>query len=767
LRFQEKKMTPAWVKSAIEQDTEMARDLQQAARKAAQEGYLRPGAPSISSGATAAEAEVAVDSRRALESAMGLADAMPFFRRVTALAPGHDAPRVYCITDVRSVASIGNYTNGDYCALGWTSPIAARIPAGVGQEFPDLRRAGVVWKIIAQSRYSGQLLPQPTAGRLESERGAHELTATPGGSPEILVGRARAFPFSDGVPAGSRPSVPKRQVAGSSDGGRSRGGLVNIAASADHEQWKTFHHDLHGHVLVEGPPGSGKTSVALMRIPCLIDRQWEELGLQKGVDRPRYSEAKTLVVIANKALLATLGNLMADLGIRGIAPSELKAVLEGVLAPLQRLRPRELREETTGEAALSREGRFLGFLEQGLYRHALGVSNALPPSEEDGAVNTAAIQSLKTRLINWAETIRDGGKSPLDKSFAEWLRQHTDEARRNGPALRKVADDVVRRVFDRRAILTVVFERLQSGQIAGADLQAWRDAWKKSESSATLGEWCALGTIRCRLFSNDDEAPTLAGASRPAPPTHIVVDEAQDMGLSEFQFLRARLAVDGVMTLSGDPSQAEKAADAGAGWSGVHADDFHRISLGINYRQSRAIGEFVREVFAALYRKEARWKTDTRRDGIPVRIENLASVQFIRLVPDGILSILKSFRKEFPNDTLGVIHHGDALLTDQVVTHLESNGFWEVRRAEDLATGVMGKVVVGTAWELRGLEFPAAVVLDLECSGVADELGDAKVRNALYVGVSRACDRLAVLVRNGESGKLLASAAARASERLK
>jgi hypothetical protein len=98
-------------------------------------------------------------------------------------------------------------------------------------------------------------------------------------------------------------------------------------------------------------------------------------------------------------------------------------------------------------------------------------------------------------------------------------------------------------------------------------------------------------------------------------------------------------------------------------------------------------------------------------------------VSFSKPVPDGILSVLRDFRAEFPNDTLGVIHHGDALLTDQIVTHLESNRFWEVQRAEDLATGAMGKVVVGTAWELRGLEFPAAVVLDLECSGVADDLG--------------------------------------------
>jgi hypothetical protein len=747
-------MIPAWAKSAVERDTKMAKDLEQAARKASAAGYYVPGTPPIADGVRPALLELASDSRRALESALALPRTLPFFRRVTVLSNAGNEERTYCVTNVRSVASISNHTDESYTAIGWSSPLAAQLPAKVGERFADLYRDGREWQIVAQARYTGHLLPAPFSGRVEDRAKLYELV------PEVLSGVEDEG--SVGARTAKRTARQRREPT--TEKGRSRGGLVNIAASADHEQWTSFHHDLKGNVLVEGPPGSGKTSVALMRIPCLIDRQWDELSIRKGVDLPRYSEERTLVVIANRALLSTLRNLMQDLGLRSVLPRDLQSVLKELLAAVPHLQPREFRAPTDAEAVLGHEGRFLGLLEFGLYQHALLVSESLPPGDLRGPVTRGAAQSLKTRLVSWAESIRDGRRAPLAKSLAEWVRQWTNESARNGSAIKKSASEVVRSVFDRRAILRVMFERSRAGRRLGPELQEWHDSWRASEAAASLGEWCAWGALRCRLFSNDDENPRLAASTSVAPPTHIVVDEAQDVGLSEFQFLRARLAEGGVMTLSGDPSQAERVSGAKMAWSAVRADDFHRVSLGVNYRQSRAIGEFVREVFAALYQRNAQWRTNVNRRGRPVRVERITEVPLSRLVPHKIVSLLNEFRSEMPDDVLGVIHHGDALLTGRIVERLEASGFSEVRRAEDLAKGVMGEVVVGTAWELRGLEFPAAVVLDLACSGVEDDLTDEKRRNGLYICVSRACELLAVVVRDGVSGKLLARAAARSRE---
>ncbi len=740
-------MKPKWVLKWIETDAEIARDLWNAAQRAAALGAARPHSPSIVSGTPKAQSDVAAYSSSALQSAVGVSAHLPFFRRVTISSASDDHQRTYCVTDVRSVASIGTYADDGYTPLGWSSPMAARLPAVLGQPFEDVRQRGRYWKIVAQARYQGRLLPHPLKARVEAREGSYELAedSNDGGD----------WPHEVGKPSSTPPLRDARH-------GRERGthgGLVNIAASADEEQWRTFHHSLEGDVLVEGPPGSGKTSVALMRVPCLIDRQWEELGLRRDRDPPRFSEARTLVVIANEALLQTLESLMGDLQLHGLVPSTLESVIRAALVSSPRLQPRDFRAETEAEAALRQAGRFLPLLESGVYAVAQSVARDLRDHDSNGTMTVEAQRALRVRIETWASTIQQGTSSTFEQLLDQWVRDFTDQRQGNAPALRSAASKIGGGIFDRRKILNAVQEQLQSARVQDPALKRWMVAWRERESNASLGEWAAFGTIKCRLYSNGEQSAYGSAAESSLPPTHIVVDEAQDLGLSEFSFLRARLAKDGVMTLAGDPAQAERALSSGAGWSGIHASRFHRVNLGVNYRQSKEIGEFVRAVFASLYREEARWKAGSRRAGQPVRVVRLDGPLLPGRVVGEIVGVVRSYRELVPDAPMAVIHHGDGDLTEAIVSALQAQGFEGVQRAEDLAKYPMGEVVVGNAWALRGLEFSAAVVLDLTCSDAPEELHDEAVRNALYVSVSRACDLLTVVAHRGASGLLLLRAA--------
>jgi hypothetical protein len=121
---------------------------------------------------------------------------------------------------------------------------------------------------------------------------------------------------------------------------------------------------------------------------------------------------------------------------------------------------------------------------------------------------------------------------------------------------------------------------------------------------------------------------------------------------------------------------------------------------------------------------------------------------------------IRRFEQSLPGDSLAVIHQGEPALTEQLVSVLSKLGTGEVRAARDVPYKGLASLVVGNAWELRGLEFGAVVMLDRACSGCSDSGLDSVSRHGLYVAASRACNALTVLASHQESGEALFAAGA-------
>ncbi len=83
-------------------------------------------------------------------------------------------------------------------------------------------------------------------------------------------------------------------------------------------------------VLIEGPPGSGKTSIGIMRIACLVDQQWAELGLQKGVDKPFHEYQWMRVLVFTEEMVEYLKQLVASIGVERVPVQTTKKFMQEI-----------------------------------------------------------------------------------------------------------------------------------------------------------------------------------------------------------------------------------------------------------------------------------------------------------------------------------------------------------------------------------------------------------------------------------------------------
>jgi len=91
-----------------------------------------------------------------------------------------------------------------------------------------------------------------------------------------------------------------------------KSGLKEIIRTIDQEQNTQIRSFSDGVIVVKGAPGTGKTTVALHRIPFLIDNQ-----SQQEADK-KYSEEKTIVIVKNHGLIDFVIECLEDLNVSKI-----------------------------------------------------------------------------------------------------------------------------------------------------------------------------------------------------------------------------------------------------------------------------------------------------------------------------------------------------------------------------------------------------------------------------------------------------------------
>jgi len=242
------------------------------------------------------------------------------------------------------------------------------------------------------------------------------------------------------------------------------------------------------------------------------------------------------------------------------------------------------------------------------------------------------------------------------------------------------------------------------------------------------------------------------------PFNHIVIDEAQDLGVAELRFLAA-IAPEGpdALFFAGDPGQ--RIFQQPFSWKGLGIDVRGRsFTLGVNYRTShqiriaadRLLPESVRDVDGL---EDDRGSTVSVFNGLPPEIliaadeaEEIDKVAgFIRAsisdrIEPAAIGLFVRSRDELPRARAA------AAKADVEVTELTGG-----------TEGMSGKISIGTMHFAKGLEFRAVAVmacdeavvpLQQRIADVSDEMELDEVysteRQLLYVAATRARDRLLI-----------------------
>lgn len=248
------------------------------------------------------------------------------------------------------------------------------------------------------------------------------------------------------------------------------------------------------------------------------------------------------------------------------------------------------------------------------------------------------------------------------------------------------------------------------------------------------------------------------GASATPPFTHVVVDEAQDLGVSELRFLRA-LAPEGEDSLFFAGDLGQRIFQPPFSWKALGVDVRGRsTTLKVNYRTSHQIREAADRLLPGAVqdmdgREEARKGTVSVFDGPRPQVLKLADEAAER---EAILDFLAAARADgIAPDEIGLFVR-DRPQLDRARAIAQAAGLVPVEPGDALSASG-DSLTVGTMHLAKGLEFKAVAVLACDdgvlplqerIDTVSDEAELEEVyeteRHLLYVASTRARDRLLI-----------------------
>jgi DNA helicase IV len=694
-----------------------------------------------------------------------------FFARVDVTRDSHwkKGERLAMLVS-KARTSIGTDGEG-WEVLSWTSPITSDLldkPIGEVFEFQAARGHKPVRYQIETSAKFEQIAPTIRNAKFVLRSG------------EVFVEDETHLVEGHVAPARPKRRYEAQKVIG----------LGEIIVLADAPQRAAMHLPFRESVLIEGPPGSGKTSVGIMRIPCLIDRQWEELGLDRIRSEPFHTNSSMRILVLNDEMVGYLDSLVRSLNIEGVPVQTVRSFLRAICRDARTLSGRETRESGPS-AHVKAHPKALDAYWAGFAQHVNALfsdpsSESLAPLHALGGGGIALLDDLR----KWAEGARsirtDGQAIPPAVNLAsrvdEWVRRAArvgrpqardgdqDEAARiqREGLIRDLLRDLWPRIFDWIPVAKAMFATAEYRKLLDAcseeglsteGREAADNAWREqigaaqpqfSEYDAALAAW--LGVHVALAPWSAESRPFVA--SQADRLTHVLIDEAQDLWPAHVRCIEKTLAAGGNLTLVGDLRQRLKDVSGLREWGEFGIPDLKRAAFGVNYRQSKQLGSFVHAFHERLYDESPVWKPSEERDGPVAQIHEVEARRIAAVTAEHV----RRWRTDIAQATVGVIYDGrwtaerlkrfcrkleDALQDTLTEVHLatRATGSAILRRTDC--------VIVVSAVATKGLEFDAVVFVDPHTKW--DEGIDhvsIRRRNGLYVAISRARHALSLVMRS-------------------
>jgi DNA helicase IV len=525
---------------------------------------------------------------------------------------------------------------------------------------------------------------------------------------------------------------------------RSRSGhMRDIVATVQKEQDEVIRAPLPGVLLVQGGPGTGKTSVALHRAAYLLYTHRFPLERQ-GV----------LVLGPNQVFLRYIERVLPSLGESGVAMSTIEGLVRDVevrghdTAPAALLKGDAKMAQLLAKAVADRErplkqtveipyGSTVLRLTRRDSEAAVAAARRRPGTHNSKRRFVEAFVTRRLRSQHLMALRRAGGTEGAPEASSGPELDEAEFAReiRRFPALSVALDRMWPRLLPEE-LLHDLFGSRPLLSLAGRGLLA-RDElgllYRKRSGSLEEIPWTRSDLPLL------DEARLLLGPARgpaeddwPRRYGHIVVDEAQDLSPMELRML-ARRCLSGSMTVVGDIAQATgpRAPDS---WEEVtrHLPQVRPpriVELSVNYRTPAEVMDVAAKVLAAA----APWLCLPR----PVRSTG-ERPRFLEVAPGRLQrSVAEAAAAELERAGDGTVAVVTPLSSEAAIYRALREAGLPVSVADD--SGIGSPLTVVPVTLVKGLEFDSVVVA--EPSTLVEEAGP----RALFVALSRPTKRLAVV----------------------
>ena len=745
----------ASLREAVEIDTARMREMRRGMRDAANEsGIAVEGIGGMNPGHTAAAANDLRDDRQAT---VGYFLNNCFVQKVEWIEMGTDEkPFTFYGFKIDKIA-VNCDADEDSAAVSWTRMhfnmlankpgdiVTLRFGNGRVQQF----------KLVSSATFNGHVLPDMEAAAYALSDGKFEWE-TLDGFDAILAGKASG--------RSRRGNMTRREIELRREKSATAGDITElgeIIELADDKQRSAMQFAYDRHAIIEGPPGSGKSSVALMRAVVLINEQRHFLADFDANDKTtwRYGAEKTRVLVASPTMVPYLQGGLRQLRQSGIRVETLQDFFHDRAAAFV---AGPFRAEPAAVTRLKAVPGVLPLVWQAFQRQAAfnvdQQRDVLRRVAEAGPIGRRAVEAV----VNWATAVskaqlkmsRQGvpslpSRCNLHRSLASFA---SEEIELEGVGLATLAAIAPRMNRLGSALSLEQFSAsrdvFESAGLSMDQVLAGAERWREQAGDGGHG-YCeadtALGAVLAAAMGEHDEVPM----------THAVVDEAQD--LTQMQALALRMWMDtrGVVTAVGDLRQA--LGDVGLRqWDDLQLRKAKRAAFKTNYRQTWEIGRFIRHLHVDLFEEQPVWKPSTQLRGTKPRF---VAVNKTTALGKAAADEVSAIRKELRGATVAVVADDgldDVLLT--VFDALEEVGIdADIEPSQKLKNDT---VLLLSAGATKGLEFDAVVYIGhastlsnrMGGSGSEDGYGtlDHKhrvARHRLYVALSRARNRLSIVTR--------------------
>ena len=685
----------------------------------------------------------------------------------------------------------GGVVDGDgWLVVSWTSPLANLIEGKRPNDVVELkgRRSKVEYLVKESTKYES-LLPQFENGEFFFFTG------------DAAVAKEADLDVST-ISATSLNELPAKEYTA-----KPSFGLSDIIVMRDEPQREAMALPFADSVVIEGPPGSGKTSIGIMRIAALYDRQWEERGLERDRDRPFHDYSSMRVLVYNDEMVEYLKGLAQSIGVEHVQVNTIYDFFRRICRQTKLLSGTARKDRPSLSVIKGRREALSAFF-AGFQAHATrywvlhcdSLRSALFALGPDflvladrlaewidrvgkaklvdgqiiGSIGVAGSVSTAADAIRLEQSPTRRAMSP-DGNLAPKDNQSSgipvDLLQKRLASAKQLVEDFINGACNRADATRAMFgvkdyvDLKQRLETEGVPARTIRDAdrlWRKQYAGALPAyseldlAMCAWLGAKLLLLPDAPRKPWIGGQLDRL--SHIVVDEVQDLSPTHLGVLASQIAAEGTMTLVGDLHQNLNPYAGLQRWEDLNLPGVRRTAFGVNHRQTLQLGTFMKSLHSRLFSEPCVWEPSSKTAG---PLPRAGAARSWKTIASAIAAETRIWRENIEGTagaTVAVLY--DGRLTPKRLNWLKKKIEYALRSdliTVEVATPGSGgealrrtdRVVIASVRQTKGLEFDAVIFIEPKArwSKPLEEI-ELRLRNGFYVATSRARAGLSVCMSN-------------------